>query len=135
MSTEIKCPGCGLAFEPTESIREEVQRELRIKMTDWQKQQQQKLDAVLLEEKKRIQRETEALVRMSLINEFESKLNLLTQTNKENEEKLKLARLKETDFLRKEQELKNKEAEIELNIQRQLQKEREKLSVELRKIE
>ena len=27
MSTEIKCPNCGHEFEPTDSIREEVQKE------------------------------------------------------------------------------------------------------------
>ncbi|MCR6720357.1 MAG: DUF2130 domain-containing protein [Chitinophagaceae bacterium] len=37
--------------------------------------------------------------------------------------------------MRKEQDLKNREAEIEINIQKQLQLEREKLSEEIRKIE
>jgi hypothetical protein len=131
MSTDIKCPNCGHQFEPTDTIREEVQKELRSKMTEWQKQQQVKFD----EEKKRLMLETEAAIRKSTAADFENKLRLLEQNNKENEEKLKLARQKETEFLRKEQELKNKEAEIDLNIQRKLQEEREKLSDELRKIE
>ena len=52
MATEIKCPNCGHEFEPSDSIREEVQKELRSKMSEWQKQQQQKFEAQLLEEKK-----------------------------------------------------------------------------------
>ena len=135
MATEIKCPNCGHEFEPTDSIREEVQRELRNKMTDWQKQQQQKFEAQLAEEKKKTQQETETLIRRSVASDFENKLTLLEQNNKENEEKLKLARQKEAEFLRKEQDLKNKEAEIEITVQKQLQKDREKLTDDIRKIE
>ena len=135
MSTEIKCPNCGHEFEPTDSIREEVQKELRSKMAEWQKQQQQKFEAQLAEERKRTQAETEANIRKNVSADFENKLRLLEQNNKDNEEKLKLARQKEADFLRKEQELKNKEAEIEISVQKQLQAEREKLSEDLRKIE
>jgi hypothetical protein len=135
MSTEIKCPNCGHEFEPTDSIREEVQRELRNKMTEWQKQQQLRFDSQLADEKKKTQQETEALIRKSLSSDFENQLRLLQETNKENEEKLKASRQKETEFLRKEQDLKNKEAEIELTIQKQLQVAREKLSEDIRKIE
>lgn len=135
MSTEIKCPNCGHEFEPTDSIREEVQRELRNKMTEWQKQQQQKFDSQLLDEKKKTQQETEALIRKSLSSDFENQLRMLQESNKENEEKLKASRQKETEFLRKEQDLKNKEAEIELTVQKQLQIDREKLSEDIRKIE
>ncbi len=135
MPTEIKCPECGHEFEPTDSIREEVQKELRSQMSEWKKQQQQKFEAQLLEEKKKTQAETEELIRKSVSADFESKLRLLEQNNKDNEERLKEARQKETEFLRKEQELKNKEAEIELNVQKQLQQAREKLTEDIRKIE
>jgi len=37
---------------------------------------------------------------------FENKLSMLESANKDNEEKLKAARLKELEFLKKEQELK-----------------------------
>ncbi|MCH5598541.1 hypothetical protein [Niabella ginsengisoli] len=37
MSTKIKCPNCSNEFEPNEAIREEVEKELRAKITDWQK--------------------------------------------------------------------------------------------------
>jgi len=135
MPAEIKCPHCGHEFEPSDSIREEVQRELRTKMTEWQKQQQQKFEAQLLDERKRTQQETEELIRRSVADDFENKLRLLEQNNKENEEKLKQARQQQLAFLKKEQELKNKEAELELSVQQKLQEEREKLSVEIRKLE
>ena len=135
MATEIKCPNCGHEFEPTDSIREEVQKELRSKMSEWQKQQQLKFEAQLLEEKKKTQKETEELIRKSISADFEHKLQIAERNNKEYEEKLKHAREQQTEFLRKEQELKNKEAELELSVQKKLQEEREKLAGEIRKLE
>ncbi|MBL7758027.1 MAG: DUF2130 domain-containing protein, partial [Chitinophagaceae bacterium] len=74
-------------------------------------------------------------IRKRISADFENKLQLLEQNNRENEERLKEARRKEVEFLRLQQDLKNKEAELELEVQKQLQLEREKLSEEIRKIE
>ncbi len=135
MSTEIKCPNCGHEFEPTDSIREEVQRELRTKMTEWQKLQQQKFDVQLLDEKKKTQQETEERIQKSVASDFENKLRLLEQNNKDNEEKLKLSREKELEFLKKEQLLLSKEQELDLRLQKMLLEERSKLSEIIRKEE
>lgn len=135
MATEIKCPNCGHEFEPTDSIREEVQRELRSKMTEWQKQQQQKFDTQLLEEKKKTQEETGEQIRRSVSAEFENRLKLAEQNNKDNEEKLKLARQKELEFLKKQQELQQKEIEIDIQLQKMLLEERSKLAEIIRKEE
>jgi hypothetical protein len=67
--------------------------------------------------------------------DFENKLSLLQKANEENEEKLKLSRQREAEFLKQQQELKNKEAELELTLQKKLTEEREKLAESLRKIE
>lgn len=135
MSTEIKCPNCGHEFEPTDSIREEVQKELRTKMTEWQKQQQQKFDVQLQEEKKKTQKETEEQLRRSIVSDFENKLRLAEENNKETQEKLKQAREKEIEFLKKEQALLNKEQELELQLQKMLLEERNKLADIIRKEE
>lgn len=135
MATDIKCPNCGHEFEPTDSIREEVQKELRSKMTEWQKLQQQKFEAQLQEEKNKTRQETEVFIRKSVQTDFEHKLRLLEQNNRENEEKLKEARQQQLEILKKEQELKNKEAELEIEVQKKLRQEREKLSEDLRKLE
>jgi len=135
MSTEIKCPNCGHEFEPSDSIREEVQKELRAKMSEWQKQQQQKFDLQLMEEKKRTQKETEELLRKSIVSDFENKLRLLEENNKESQEKLKLAREKEIEFLKKEQALLSKEQELDLQLQKMLMQERNKLVDVIRKEE
>ncbi len=132
MSTTIKCPNCQHEFEPNDSIREEVQKELRNKMTEWQKQQQQKLDEQLIAERNKIQKDAETLLRKSIAAEFENKFNLQDQINKENEEKLKQARQQQLEFLQKEQQLKNKEAELELELQKKMNAEREKLQVDIK---
>ena len=135
MPTEIKCPNCGHAFEPNEAIREEVEKELRSKAVDWQKKKNEEFQLKLEEEKKRLQQGLEENLRKSISADFENQLSLLQQNNKENEEKLKQARQQQLDFLRKEQELKNKEAELELSVQKKLQQEREKLANDIRKLE
>lgn len=146
MATDIKCPNCGHQFEPNDAIREEVERELRSKAADWQKKKNEEFQLKLEEERKRmektaeddrkrLQKTLEENLRKNISADYETKLQLLQENNKENEEKLKLSRQKELEFLRKEQDLKNKEEELEITVQKQLQEEREKLSEEIRKIE
>lgn len=142
MSAEIKCPNCGHQFEPNDAIRDEVEKELRSKAAEWQKKKNEEFQASLSdlkkkneEEKKALQLSIEDSLRKNIAGDFENKLRLLEESNKESEEKLKLSRQKEAEFMRKEQDLKNKEAEMEINVQRQLQLERDKLTEEIRKIE
>lgn len=135
MANSITCPNCGHQFEPGEMIREEVEKELRSKMMDWQKKKQAEFDQHLQEEKRKTQLEIETNLRKTITADFENKLRLLEQNSRDNEEKLKQARQKELEFLQKEQQLKNREAELELSVQKRLQEERSKLSDDLRKIE
>jgi hypothetical protein len=135
MATEIKCPKCGHQFEPNESIREEIEKELRIKAADWQKKKNEEFQLKLDDEKKRIQQSLEENIRKNIGADYENKLKLAEQNNLEKEEKLKQARQQQLEYLKKEQELKNKEEELELSVQKKLQQEREKLSVEIRKLE
>ena len=149
MSTEVKCPSCGHSFPLEEAIGKEYEQELRDKMIAWQKKKdeeflrkeeemkgQQKELALKQEQQFAAERKNlEEVVRKSIAADFENQLILLANSNKENEEKLKLAREKELGFLQKEQDLKNKEAEIELSFQRKLQEERVVISDQIRKQE
>ena len=56
------------------------------------------------------------------------------QSNSDAEEKLKLSRQKELEFLQKEQLLKTQEAELEITLQRKLQEERLTLSAQIQKL-
>ncbi len=135
MATDIKCPNCGHQFEPNDAIREEVEKELRSKAADWQKKKNEEFQVKLDDEKRRMQQSMEENIRKSIASDFENKLRLLEQNNKDNEEKLKLSRQKELEFLQKEQSIKNREEELEITVQKKLQTEREKLSEDIRKIE
>ncbi len=149
----IHCPNCNHQFEPGDSIREEVQKELRGQMVDWQKkkdeefrqkelafQQQLQLkddeaNKRLLSEKKKLEEELKDGLRKNIQADFENQLKMLQEADQQKEEKLKEARKKELEFLQKEQALKTKEEELELSLQRQLIEEREKLKEQLSKEE
>ncbi len=153
MSTNVKCPSCGNLFPLEEAMGKEYEQQLRTKMVDWQKkkeeeflkkeeefiskQKQQVLqfEQKLTAEKKKLQQELEENLRKTISTDFENKLQMLENSNKENEEKLKTSRQKELEFLKREQELKNKEAEIELDFQRKLQTERQTITEQIRKNE
>jgi hypothetical protein len=149
----ITCPNCTHQFEPGDSIRDEVEKELRGKMVDWQKKKdeefkqkeisflqqiqakEQETIKLVEEQKKKIQEELQESIRKSVSTDYENRLQMLQQNAVETEEKLKEARKKELDFLQKEQMLKTKEGELELSLQRKLVEEREKLKQQLFKEE
>lgn len=153
MSAQIKCPNCGNQFEPNDTIREEVEKELRTKVNEWKKTKEDEFarkekemnDALLAKDiafNKKLQDEKTALhqkmeeqLRKTISSDYENQLKLLQQNNKDNEEKLKLARQKELDFLKKEQELMTKEQEIEIQLQKMLLQERVQLTETIRKEE
>ena len=60
-------------------------------------------------------------------------MSMLQQSATESEEKLKEARRKELEFLQKEKALKEKEEELDLQVQRTLMAEREKMKDQLLK--
>ncbi|WP_276502625.1 DUF2130 domain-containing protein [Terrimonas pollutisoli] len=146
---DIKCPKCGHEFPLEEALNDELKeviekekKELRQQMVDYKRAKEEELNKKEIEwqqkanaEKIALQKQVEESLRKNISADFENKLRLLEQTNKDNEEKLKASRQKELEFLQKLQELKNKEAELELTVQKKLQAEREKLSEDLRKIE
>jgi hypothetical protein len=138
----IKCPNCGTSFEATDAFRAEVEQQLNKEAKKWMAQKeeefkkkedgfQDQLSEALVKQKALL----EENLRKSLANDYENKLKLLADTNAQNEEKLKAARQKELEFLKKEQELKNKEAELEINIQKKLNEERSTISDTIRKQE
>lgn len=153
MATNIKCPSCSFVFPLEESLSEDYKKDLREKMNEYTRKKdeeyskreqtlKQQLEAKDIEfgkqlqlEKSKIQQQLEEQIRKTVSSDYENQLSLLKQNSRDQEEKLKLAREKELEFLQKEQQLKNKEAELELDVHRKLQAEREKLTEELRKQE
>ncbi len=153
MTTKIICPGCAHEFEPNEAIRDEVQKELRAQMMDWQKKKddeyrkketdylrqlqlkEEETMRLLLEERKKVSQQIEEQLRKQIQSDFELQLKILQQNDADKEEKLRLAREKELEYIRKEQEILSKEKELDLKLQQMLLEERNKLSELIRQEE
>jgi hypothetical protein len=160
MATNIKCPNCFTAIDVEDVLSADAEQKIK---QQYEKQLQQSLAQISAEkqkleeeyktfeekrknqneifqqklqtEKLKMEAELQQQLRKSIAGDYENQLRLLKEAAAENQEKLDTARRKELEFLKKEKELKNKEAELELQAERMLQQEREKLTIEIRKIE
>ncbi|MCO5945277.1 DUF2130 domain-containing protein [Mucilaginibacter flavidus] len=153
MATEVKCPSCGFGFPIEEVMAEEYKKELRVKMQEYthqkeeeyrkkendfvnrEKLQVQQFEQRLADEKKLLQQQVEQSLRKSIATDFENQMLMLQSSVAEKDEKLKLGRQKELEFLQKEKALADKEAELELALQRKLQEQRNELTEQIRKQE
>jgi len=157
MPTNIKCPNCGTEFDVENVLAIEIEHKYQQQYKD---KLNQSLDKIEIEKKKleedqssfeekkkkeneifaqklqqeklRLETEIQEQVKKSVAADYENKLRMLQTSNADNEEKLKEARRKELDFLQKEQALNNKEAELEITLQKKLQSERATLSEQIR---
>ena len=153
MSTTIICPKCQHQFAPTDAMRDEVEKELRAKMLEWQskreddfkkkenqlqqqlRQQEELSTKKLEEERRRITDMVSEQIRKQLAADYEVQLKMMQEHLSGQEEKLKAARQKELEFLRREQEIINKEKELEIELQKMLLQERTTLAETIRKEE
>jgi hypothetical protein len=117
-----------------EAMAEEYKKDLRDQMQKFIREKEASF-ANREKELRQLAQQQEAALRKSITNDFEHRLRLLQDAQNENEEKLKASRQKELEYLKKEQDLKNKEAELELSVQKLLQQERGKLAEEIRHLE
>ena len=160
MTNDITCPKCGNTFDVEDVIAADIEKKYQQKYKEQSQEllnkveaDRKKFDAELLQfeekkkrenelfaqklqqEKLKLETELNEQLRKSIASDYENKLRILQNNNDENEEKLKEARKKELDFLQKEQVLKNKEAELEITLQKKLQEERSNLTEQIRKQE
>jgi hypothetical protein len=157
MANDIKCPNCGHVFDVENvlaadiELRYQQQYQLKLKQSlskiddDKKKLEEDQLQfeekkkreneifaQKLQQEKLKLETEIQEQLRKSISSDYENKLRMLEDNKKDNEEKLKDARQKELAFLQKEQLLQNKEAELELTLQKKLQQERSAISEQIR---
>lgn len=144
--TLIKCPQCATEFQPDEAIRAELESQLRTQMKDWQKRKEDELNTrlqqkddetqkLLADERRKLSVQIEEQVKKKLEGDYETQMKFLQQQNTENEARLIEARKRELDFLKKEQEILNREKELELEMQKMLNEEKGKLTDSIRKQE
>lgn len=138
----IKCPQCSHEFQPDEAIR----AEFRNQMKDWQqkkeeefrtqlRQKEEEAEKTLATERKNVREQVEQTLKKKLESDYETQMKFLHEQNTENEQKLKAARDKELEYLKKEKDLENKKQELELEMQRRLNEESTKLADDIRKQE
>src|SRR5258707_14049974 len=119
MYTSIKCPNCSHEFPLESAVFEEYKKELRAQMILYKKQKEEEVTRKETEWKesqqkreRELQQKLEEDIRKTIIGDFEVKVQLLEQNNRDNEEKVRLASRKELEFLQKEQSLRTKEPEM-----------------------
>ena len=160
MPNDIKCPNCGHHFDVENVIaaeieqkfhqqfQEKLQQSLNVIEQDKNKllAEQQKFEEAkknenelfaqrLQKEKLKLETELQEQLGKSIAADFENKVRILQINNKDNEEKLMEARRKELEFLQKEQAINNKEAELDITLQKRLQEERILLSEQIHRQE
>jgi hypothetical protein len=131
----VTCPKCQHNFEPTDAIREEVEKELRGKMNDWQKKKEAETNALLAEQKITIENELAEKLKKDLGAQYDHQIKVMQQSESAMSQQVKAFQEKELAFLKQVQEIQTKEAELELELQRKLVKERESLKAQIQKEE
>ena len=118
MGAEIKCPNCGQQFELNESLKNEVEKELRGKMQDWQKKKEEEY------EKQKTFSVAEALKKAG--EENATRLKSLEEESKLKTQQLQELQKKELDLLRDKNALEEKQKNLEIEIEKRfLQKRKE----------
>ena len=160
MPTLITCPNCKHEFAPEDAIAKSLEKEYEEKLNkerqklgkqfseqqrmleeqqkDFEKKREQANELFverMQKEKIRIENEVQEKLRKTISSDYENQLKILQHANQDNEEKLRTARQKELDFLKKVQELKNREEEMEIVLQKKLSEERALLAEQIRKQE
>ncbi len=119
MGTEIKCPSCGHQFELNESLKSEVEKELRGKMQDWQKKKEEEF------EKQKTILLTDALKKAG--DETAAKLKSLEEEAKSKTLQLQDLQKKELDLMRDKNALEEKQKNMEVEIEKRFLEKRKEI--------
>lgn len=119
MGTEITCPNCNHHFELNESLKNEVEKELRGKMLDWQKKKEADFEIqknqLLADALKKAAEDTAAKMR-SLEEESKIKTQQLQDLQK-----------KELDLMRDKNALEEKQKNLEVEIEKRFLEKRKEI--------
>lgn len=119
MATDITCPNCGHQFELNESLKSEVEKELRGKMLDWQKKKEEEFEkqknVLLADALKKAGEETAAKMK-SLEEEAKTKTQQLHDLQK-----------KELDLMRDKNALEEKQKNLEVEIEKRFLEKRKEI--------
>ncbi|HSZ25293.1 MAG TPA: DUF2130 domain-containing protein [Cytophagaceae bacterium] len=110
MANEIKCPNCGHVFELNEGLKNELEKELRSKMLDWQKKKEEEF------EKTKIAIEVTAQKKAN--EESSAKLKMLEEETKVKTQQLQELQKKELELLKDKNALEEKQKNFDLEVEK-----------------
>jgi len=119
MTTEIKCPNCGTEFELNESLKNEVEKELRGKMMDWQKKKEDEFE-----------KQRTALINDTLRKATDDtvvKIKALEEESRIKTQQLQTLQKKELDLLRDKNALEEKQKNMEVEIEKRFLEKRKEI--------
>jgi len=119
MTTEIKCPNCGTEFELNESLKNEVEKELRGKMMDWQKKKEDEYE-----------KQKTALINDTLRKATDDtlvKIKALEEESRIKTQQLQTLQKKELDLLRDKNALEEKQKNMEIEIEKRFLEKRKEI--------
>ena len=119
MTTEIKCPNCGTEFELNESLKNEVEKELRGKMMDWQKKKEDEFE-----------KQRTALINDTLRKATDDtvvKIKALEEESRIKTQQLQNLQKKELDLLRDKNALEEKQKNMEVEIEKRFLEKRKEI--------
>ncbi len=119
MANEIKCPNCGHQFELNESLKNEVEKELRGKMLDWQKKKE--------EEFEKQKTAVEAAAKAKATEEASVKLKMLEEETKVKTQQLRDVEKKQLELLRDKSALEEKQKNFELELEKRFLEKRKEI--------
>jgi hypothetical protein len=119
MANDIKCPNCGHQFELNESLKNEVEKELRGKMLDWQKKKEEDF------EKQKTLLISDTLKKAK--DETASKLKSLEEDANLKTKQLQELQKKELDLLRDKNALEEKQKNLEVEIEKRFLEKRKEI--------
>jgi len=119
MAAEITCPSCGHRFELNESLKADVEKELRGKMLDWQKNKEKEMQE---------QKNTElAGALKKAAEETAMKMRSLEEEAKTRSQQLQELQKKELELLRDKSALEEKQKNIEMELEKRFLEKRKEL--------
>jgi hypothetical protein len=119
MAAEIKCPNCGHQFELNESLKNEVEKELRGKMLDWQKKKEEEFE----KQKQVLISDTQK----KAVEDSASQLKSLQEEAKLKTQQLQELQKKELDLLRDKNALEEKQKNMEMELEKRFLEKRKEI--------
>jgi len=119
MAAEITCPNCGHEFELNESLKNEVEKELRGKMQDWQKKKELEF------EKQKTEIETSAKQKAG--EELSAKLKMMEEDARIKTQQLQELQKKELELLRDKSALEEKQKNFEMELEKRFLEKRKEI--------